>query len=332
MLQQNWALIESMADGHDPAVERQERRAEAGTVAAVVDQFIELYAKRRQRSWHVTKQYFDRDVLPQWGRRRIETITRGDVLTLLDEAMAEGKETKANRLHGHLRKLFRWAVERGYVETSPVAEVSAPGKLEKRDRVLTDRELVAIWKACSEIGYPFGPLVRLLAITGQRREEVALMRWKDLDFEAEVWRLPREITKSDRAHEVPLSGLTLEVLEATPELGEFVFSSGRRGDQPVSGWSKAKSRLDQLCGVGEWRLHDLRRTAASRMAQLNTPPHVLGRILNHVPHGGGVLGVYDRYAYEAEKRHALEAWGRYIEDLIKPRDAKVITLGGRHAD
>ena len=318
-----------VADGHDPALERQEKRAEAGTVAAVAEQFIELYAKRRQRSWRVTKQYLDRDVIPYWGRRPIDSISRGDVLALLDKAMAEGKETKANRLHGHLRKLFRWCVERGWVEVSPVADVSAPGKAVKRDRVLSDKELAAIWEACGPLGHPFGGLVRLLILTAQRREEAANMRWSDLDLESKVWRLPREITKSDRTHEVPLANMALEVLEASPQIGDYVFVSGRRGDQPVTGWSVAKRRLDKLADVEDWRLHDIRRTAASGMARLNVPPHVLGRVLNHVPYGGGVLGVYDRYAYEPEKRHALEGWARHLISLIKPAKTNVVELASR---
>ncbi len=323
------AATRKVAEGYDPAAERQERRLAAGTFEAVAGQFVELYAKRRQRSWEVTKRYLERDVIPHWGRRPVDSLTRGDVLTLLDRIMAEGKETKANRLHGHLNKLFTWAAERELIERSPMERLTAPARTVSRDRVLDDNELVAIWRACEAMGFPFGPLTKLLVLTAQRRTEVGTMRWADLDLENAIWHLPREVTKSDRAHEVPLSPLAVEILESLPQFGRFIFSSGRRGDKPVSGWGPAKGRLDKLSRVAGWRFHDLRRTAASGMAKLNTPPHVLAKLLNHVSDGTGVTAIYNRHGYEVEKRDALEAWARHLISLIKPAETNVVELASR---
>jgi integrase len=183
--------------------------------------------------------------------------------------------------------------------------------------VLTDAEIAALWPATDQLGYPFGQLVRLLLITAQRRDEVAHMRWSDLDLDNRVWTIPRERTKSDRLQQVPLSSLAMEVLAETPRLGDYVLSSGVRGDKPVSGFSVAKKRLDAISGLAEWRLHDLRRTAASGMAKLNVPPHIIEKVLNHSTGTvSGVAAVYNRYGYLDEKRDALEAWSKMMTEII----------------
>ena len=322
------AALQNVAKGKDPAADRAlQKAARPDTFEAVVADFIEKYAKKKTRSWRKTKRTLEREVVSQWGRRPIDSITRADVIDLLDSIMDEGKHYKANRVLGYVRKLFNWALERGIVETSPVANVSAPGKETRRDRVLGDDEIRAVWNGAEHLGYPFGGLVKMLLVTAQRREEVATMRWSHVDLDDAVWTLPREVTKSDRSHQVPLSPLALEILNHLPKMGEHLFSSGRRGDIPVSGYSVAKRRLDKLSGVADWRLHDLRRTAASGMAQLNTAPHVLSKVLNHASDGTGVTAIYNRYGYEVEKRYALEAWGQRLESIIRPADdEKVVPL------
>lgn len=332
--------FESAAAGGDPAAERKRQRSEQpGTFKATAQTFIERYAKARQRSWRKTEQILNRDVVPAWGPRPIGSISRADVLELLDGIMDQGKPYMANRVLGHVRTLFNWAVARGLVEASPVAGIRAPGREVKRDRVLTEAEMRAVWAGCDNLGYPFGPLFKLLLATAQRRDEVATARWSDFDLKAGLWTLPREHTKSDRVHEVPLSKLAKDVVKAIPRFGdsqaEHLFTSGRCGDAPVSGYSKAKERLDAwlaeqvaegaLPAVARWRLHDLRRTAASGMAKLNVAPHVLSRILNHASDGTGVTAIYNRYAYEAEKRHALDCWGRYLAQVVKGKPVENVT-------
>jgi hypothetical protein len=161
--------------------------------------------------------------------------------------------------------------------------------------------------------------VRLLALTAQRRDEVARMAWPDLDLERRLWTLPRALTKADRLHEVPLSDLALEVITALPRIGDdLLFPANRYGTpRPVSGFSNAKTRLDRLSGVSGWRIHDLRRTAASEMARLGHPPHVVAAILNHSPASTqGITAIYNRHRYGDEKRLALAAWGREVERVI----------------
>ena len=322
------AALNQVELGHDPRIQKAEqKRRLKNTVGTVAEDFLEKYAKRNQRSWRVTEQILRRDVIPIWGDRPIETISRADALDMLDGIMAEGKDYKANRVLGHVRKLMNWAIERGLIAASPVANVRAPGKETSRDRVLTYDEIVKVWGACDGLGYPFGGFTRLLLVTGQRRDEVARMKWSDLDLDNRLWTLPREQTKSDRAHEVPLSDLAIEILEGLPRVGEHIFTSGRRGDKPVSGFSVAKRRLDKASGVNGWRLHDLRRTCASGMARLNIAPHVVEKVLNHSTGTfSGVAGVYNRYGYLDEKRDALEIWARKIEALIRETPDNAVTL------
>ena len=196
--------------------------------------------------------------------------------------------------------------------------------------MLTDDEIKALWLAWDQMAYPFGDLSKMLLMTGQRRSEVARMRWSDVDFDLKVWTIPGEVTKSGRSHDVPLSKLALEVLEALPHFtGDHIFTT-TAGAKPVSGYSRAKSRAEELSGVTEWRLHDCRRTVGTRMTQCGIQIFVVGRVLNHAPRSAvGITSVYDRYSYEPEKRRALEVWAAKLEGLIRPVPDKVVDLHSR---
>jgi integrase len=189
--------------------------------------------------------------------------------------------------------------------------------------VLTDDELVAVWTAADTMGGVSGGFLKALILTGQRRDEVSSMRWADLDLTARVWTSPRQATKGDRSHEVPLSPLAIQVLTALPRTGTYVFSS-TRGERPISGYSKIKARADQFAGIDGWRIHDLRRTAGTGMARAGIAVSTISRVLNH--REGGVTRIYNRYSYLDEKRHALETWARKVESLIKPGSGNVVDL------
>jgi integrase len=304
--------------GEDPRYAQVTQRLQGGdTFDNVAAKFVEKYARPKRRSWQETERVLRVYVSPSWGPMPIGQIARRDVIELLDRVMDENGPYMANRVLATVRKMFGWAMERDIVPANPCAGVRAPGEEKTRDRVLTDAEIAVIWPATDQLGYPFGPLVRLLLITGQRRDEVAHMRWSDLDLDNKVWTIPRERTKSDRLQQVPLSSLAMEVLAETPRLGDYVLSSGVRGDKPVSGFSVAKKRLDAISGLADWRLHDLRRTAASGMAKLNVPPHIIEKVLNHSTGTvSGVAAVYNRYGYLDEKRDALEAWASQVQSLL----------------
>jgi integrase len=357
------ALVK-VAKGMDPAGEKAAaseaetaareaaERAQRDRFEVVADLFFERYLKPNNRSADESKRVIDRILLPAWGTRSVHEITRRDVIELLDGIVDRGSPIMANRVLALVRKLFNWCIERGILEASPVSGIKAPGKEESRDRVLSDDELVEVMTAADSIGWPFGPVVKLLVLTAQRRDEVAGMRWADLDLDRAVWTIPASVAKNNKIHEVPLAPAAVAILKEMPRVGrgEFVFST--TGRTAVSGFSKAKEKVDSTIlearrkaagkAAGEagadldtthplphWTLHDLRRTAASGMARLNIPPHVVEKLLNHVSGTiKGVAAVYNRHEYYEERRRALEAWANKVESLTQPAGSNVVALRG----
>lgn len=235
-----------------------------------------------------------------------------------------GAAVQSGKMLTRLRTFFRWALANNLITTDPTIGVRRPAKEASRDRVLSKAEIRAFWAGCGQLGYPFGAIFSLLLLTAQREAEVAGMRWPEVDLENRVWTIPRERAKSNRAHIVHLSALAAEILAGLPRLGELVFPT--RTGRPISSFSRAKERLDALMSVDlrdtqpAWVLHDLRRSAATIMAEeLKAPPHVVDKILNHSSGTiRGVAAIYNRAAYLDERQAVLEAWGQYVATLIRP--------------
>jgi integrase len=313
----------------NPAALEERERAQADTVAAVVALFIERWQKPRNRSWQEVKRILSRE-LARWADRPIRTIARRDVIELIDSITDRGAPYMANRTLAHVRKLFGWAMQRGIVSASPVVGVGAPAREVSRDRVLDHAELAAVWRACEALGWPFCPIVRLLIVTGARRNEVASMRWRDLDLERAEWRLSREAVKNDREQVIPLSALALEIIRDLPQIDHsaLVFPANRASStNPVSGFSKVKHRLDQLSGVEGWRYHDIRRSVATGLQRLGVRLEVTEAVLGHVSGSrSGIVGVYQRHEYRDEKAAALAAWGREVERIVLGGTAGVVAL------
>lgn len=328
--------LRQVGRGIDPADERKAaleaaQAGESDTVEKMVRQFIERHAKAKTRRWRDTERMFELYVLPKWGKRPLASIARRDVIELLDDIMDQGKPYSANKVLSHVRRFFNWCVERDVLDATPVAKVKPPAKEVSRDRVLSDDELGAVWRACDTMGWPFGLALKFMLVTGQRRNEVSTLRWSDIDTERSVWTQPREATKSDRLHEVPLSLLAIEILEVVPKLGDYTFTT--LGDRPISGFSKAKKRCDALSGVNGWRVHDLRRTCASGMARIGIAPHVVEKVLNHrTGQISGVAAIYNRHGYYEEKRAALNAWARAVEGILLHYDINVIPIRAGSSD
>ena len=202
----------------------------------------------------------------------------------------------ANRLLAVLRKLFNWSVSRGIITASPCEGLSAPYREKARDRVLSDEELVAIINTAKQMGGAFGSIIRMLILTAQRRNEVSEMAWDELDLDNNQWEIPSSRTKNEKPHTVHLSDQAAAVVSDISGIGPFVFTSNCK--TPFSGFSKSKKRLDELSGVSEWRLHDIRRTVTSGMAQLGIHPHIADKILNHQSGTiSGVAAVYQRHKF-----------------------------------
>jgi integrase len=210
--------------------------------------------------------------------------------------------------------------------------MKGPQPLEARDRVLSDEEIKAFWRAANELSWPFENVFKVLVLTGQRREEVAGMRWREVDLDAGHWTIAKERCKNGKAHTVdlcpeavrmldPLGDVAAPRLVRSAEAEDLIFST--TGRTPVSGFSKAKGRIDarmqEMLGdkFKPWRTHDLRRTAASEMAALGFQPHVIERVLNHVSGAqGGLVGVYQRHEYREERRRAIMAWGAHVMGVV----------------
>jgi integrase len=255
--------------------------------------------------------------------RRIIAVRLGEIET------ANGPVAR-NRVRSSLSAFFSWAVTEGLLDTNPVAGTAKLDEGGSRERTLTPEELREVWSSLdAEPNAQFAYIVRLLILTGQRREEVGGLRWAELDLERGLIVLPPERTKNSRQHEVPLSRQARAILTRQPKRKgrDFIFGIGELG---FSGWSDCKARLDQALlaarrkinrkakAIPDWRIHDLRRTCATGLAELGVQPHIIEAVLNHVSgHKGGVAGIYNRARYEGEMREALQRWADHVEGICK---------------
>ncbi len=350
-----------IAGGKDPAAVKQasraaaraEREAQIDRVERVVEQFVERHAKPNTSDWRETERMLVKEVVGRWKDWRLSQITRAHVHEMLDEIIDRGAPVRANRVFAQLRKMCRWAISRGVIDRSPCDGMTAPSVETRRDRVLSDREVRLAWEAFESIGWPFGPIGKLLLLTGARRDEVASMGWREIDLSGQTWTLPKERSKNKRPHEIPLSGAAVEIIKALPRIegkAGLVFST--TGETAVSGFSRAKAAIDaailealqseaESAGVDlanvkapdRWTLHDLRRTVATNLQKLGVRLEVTEAVLNHVSGTrAGIVGVYQRHEYAAEKRAALNAWGRYLGALISGEaPANVVELAKARA-
>jgi len=306
--------------GFDPADTKVRANAElraAGTVAQLVDRYLEDWAKPRKKTWRKDEALLTKKVLPRWGSRRAVTITRSDVRALNRQLLKDG-ETVANRTYEIVRKMFNWAVDEELLEHSPCARVRKPAKDKSRDRVLSHEELRSFLNKLPTARMSRTSKLALLfyLLTAQRPGEVLGCTWSEIDLEQRVWTIAGSRAKNGLSHPVPLSEPALAVLQAAAERrqGECVFPSSR-GDRPMgeTALSRAVRRNLEHFGLQGFVPYDLRRTAATQMAAAGTPRLVIAKILNHKD--ASVTAVYERYGYAAEKREALAGWAAQLKLL-----------------
>lgn len=329
-------LLMIVRQGIDPVEAQREakRKEKALNVSAYCDFFVDLYLQPHwPDTWPEAMRTLENVVKPRWGKRSLMSLKRADMVKLMDEYA--DRPGRKKYVHSLLRKMFNWAVDREDIEASPLAGMKAPKAVPSRRRVLGQEELVCLWKACDQVGWPWGPYVRMLILTMQRRQEVAEMDWSEIDLDAKIWTLPAERAKNGEAHIVPLTDLAIDQLNAMqPKSSGLVFTT--TGKTAVSGFSKAKRTLDSemiaimkerlqagtgdgtFVSIGEWRLHDIRRTGATNLQALGIPIEVTEAVLNHISGTrSGVAGIYNRYRYEPEKQNALERWNHHLSFLIQ---------------
>jgi integrase len=331
------AMADGMRAGIDPAGAKRAAKAKAiaNDFAAVAAEWLERdQADNRSRA-NVARS-LAKDVTPLFRGRPIETITTDDALAAINAIVDRGTVTQARRTFAYLHRLFRWAVSTRKMSSNPLAGVDKPGAERSRDRVLSDRELGMIWRAAGAIGWPFGPVVKLLMLTGARLSEIGSLQWQEIDGDA--IRLSGDRTKNGEAFTLPLSTAAVAIVADLPRIEDADFVFTVTGRTPVSGWSKAKLTLDakileamresdpEAKPFAPWRFHDLRRSAATGMGELEIPPNVIEATLNHVSGSrGGVAGVYNKSKLESAKRAALETWGQHLTAAISTDSASPTT-------
>ena len=313
--------------GHDPQTEKFTTRERASvTLASVVATYLETHATRNLKA--STLKEVRRALEKQWaplGEAPINGLTRSAISKRLNEIAIENGLFAANRARAYLSGFYGWAVKQGVADDNPVRLTGKAVEEQSRDRVLSDTELAVIYRLAGSGDY--GAIIRLLALTGQRREEVGAMLWSEIDLDHALWSIGGDRTKNKLPHDVPLSDAAVAILAGVGRRGgrDLVFGAG---DGAFSGWSKSKMAMDSRIqaflrksnpktpSLKPWRIHDLRRTAATRMADLGVLPHVIEAAINHVSGGrAGVAGIYNRAVYATEKKAALDLWAEHLGGL-----------------
>ena len=323
------AALEAAEAGEDPAA-RPAASADEGrkdTVATVAREFVDRHCRRNTRSWRATQRLLENDVVPVLGERELSALTRRDVRDLVDGVVDSGRPVQANRVLSAVKTMLNWAVDREIINVNPADGVRKPTAERPRERVLSDAELVAVWRATRELAYPARHLVRVLILTGARREEVRGMTWPEIDMSRGLWTLPAARSKSRQARIIPLSSMAIAELEDLPTFGGCSYVWTVDGTRPYADLQKPKVRLDRISGVEGWTLHDLRRTVASGMGDLGIAGETIARVLGHSE--GAIAGITARYnrADQVEaKRRALESWAGRVKALETPAPSNVVSL------
>ena len=321
-------IFAKVALGEDPAATKEKERASgARTLRTIVVDYLAMKESTlRPESYRITKGY----LLTGYHFRplhssAIAAIDRADIAPCLNKIIRESGRVTASRARAALSTLFVWAMKQGHCDRNPVAATEDPGPAEARERVLSDSEIGAIWNACGEDDY--GKIIKLLVLTACRREEIGGLRWTEIDRDAATITLPASRVKNGHEHTLPLTTLALEIIGSIEQVVGRDHLFGDRSVNGFTGWGAAKDDLDQrLDKVAEWRLHDLRRSVATWLAEHgDVEPHVIEAILNHYSgHRSGDAGTYNRAKYARQMRAALSLWDDHLRSLLDGRGRKVL--------
>jgi integrase len=331
------AVARQVEDGIDPGDEKSKERRQAVDLAfeAYIDTFTNGYLKANWKRWEEGKRLLEREPLDVLKKTPLTKITRKDVAEIMNRLAK--RQATARLTFATLRKLFRYAVDEGDLDRSPIEAMRGPKAVASRDRVLAPHELGLAWHGAGEAGDVFTSFFRLLIATGQRRSEVSAMDWSELSRSEKLWTLPPDRVKNSAAHLVHLNSVALMLLDGLAN-GKKWPTSGlvltTTGETPISGISKAKARLDAAMialeegaalrqkrstrPIRPWRLHDFRRTLVTGLQKLGVRFEVTEAVVNHISGAkSGVAGVYQRHDWKEEKQAALEAWSKHLAALIK---------------
>jgi integrase len=323
-----------LEQGSDPATVEQDEKEESRrspSVKRLVAEYIEKYAKPRKRSWKEDERILYKDVVPRWGKRKAQDVTRRDIILLLDEIVERGALIQANRTLATIRKMYSFAMGRGILESSPCVAIPAPSKENRRDRVLSEDEVKIFWEklATAKMEKATALALKLQLITAQRKGEVAGSEWADFDFKNGWWTIPAEKSKNGLPHRVPLSSFAIETLNELKIISgdsKWLFPSPRDGQHIAETSVDHAVRANaEYFKIDHFTPHDLRRTAASMMTASGIQRLTVAKVLNHVE--SGVTAVYDRHSYDKEKQKGLRSWGRQLEAILGHKtSSKVIPI------
>jgi integrase len=315
-------IMRAASEGRDPEFQKPEPVHVANCIEAVWADYTKRHlALRRPATAQSAQRVYNRHLKP-WGARWIGEITRRDILDILDSITTAGHPAATIRAKAVLSKFFNWARGRDIIQHSPCDGIELTEREEpmsNNDRILNDEEIRTVWNAFGEIGYPFGPMFKLLLLTGQRRDEVAKMSYGEID--GRIWTIPGPRAKNRRPHDVYLSDAALAIIEELPTRKGVLFTTN--GKTASSGYSGAKEKVDAITGpLAAWRLHDLRRTMVSGMARLGIAIPTVEKAINHTSGTfAGIVGTYQKHDFAAETKIAFERWAHHVESAVNHRDS-----------
>ena len=318
-------VLGAVAIGQDPQADRIDRRdKDRVSLRALIDEFLAAKQPRlRARSLVELRRYLTTGYFKPLHSMPLDTITRRDVAARVVAIARESGSPTAARARGALSNFFAWAMTMGLAEANPTIGSAKPAENKPRDRVLSDDELVAIWKACEG---EYGKIIKLLVMTGCRRAEIGDMRWPEIDLDRAIVTIPASRSKNNREHTLPLMPAALDIIRSVPQRVSRPQLFGERS-HGFTRWVQDKRALDERSKVADWNVHDIRRTVATGLANLGTPPHVVEAILNHQSGSKrGVAGIYNRSPYEREVRAALATWHDQIRTIIEGGERVVVNF------
>ena len=317
--------LTTLEKGIDPGEEKVTQNVtdrKAPTVESLVSTYIEKWAKPRKRSWEEDERMLKKDVIPIWGNRKAHSISKKDVIGLLDNVVNRGATITANRTLAVIRRMFNFAVERDILKTTPCYRIKAPFKENKNDRVLSEKEIQTLWNGLNKasILQLTRLAVKLQLVTAQRKWEIVSSEWHEFDLKNKWWNIPKEKAKNGIAHRVPLSEIAMSILLELKKISgesQWVFQSPRTVQHIGSEAINHAIRKNFHCfkDAKHFTPHDLRRTAATYMTSLGTPRLVVSKILNHVE--SSITSIYDKHSYDKEKREAMDKWSKKLKQILK---------------
>jgi integrase len=319
-------ILAKVALGEDPATEKKRRAAaDRFTFATLAEQYLAAKQPevRRLTFREMTRYLRSSSYFGPLHNVPVDSVTRRDIASRVMIIARESGQVAAARARTTASGMYAWAMASGLTEVNPTIGTPQPKVAPSRARVLSDQELVAVWRAAGDDD--FGRIVKLLITTGQRRSEVGGMTGTEIDFDRSTWTTPKERAKNGREHSLPLASLALDIIRAVPQVVGRDVLFGARAERGFTSWAKNKKALDARLGdqVRPWVLHDLRRTAATRLCDIGIEPHVVEQILNHQSgHRSGVVGVYNKSKYERAVQSAVAAWDRHLFALLEGRDER----------